>query len=392
MTIDKKEFVFWGSTIFFTLDCVINYFVSVPIYVCFSILLVVIFYIPGFLTKRDNVLFATNSLIFIIPFIINCFQFGFFKESFSDLLYILSFYGSFFLYSTQFTKCNFEEDRVIIFAILCFLLFIPTFFGLEEISTMEFDTSDIEFRRSYRQGFFRIAHIASYFFAFIVLYYLHKAGKFRIRNKIIILISISFLLLTGSRTSIAVLIIGLILYYFRKKFIVVGLLTISFAFLIVYNIDYLLKIFDDTILFQYISIVKTLSTNLSRLSRVIIWNSWWTEVQNFDFWDIIIGRGFNSSFDANERNIYNRIWFHNDFLSIFYSYGALGVLKYIFLFQRIYIKNKTEISSNIFIYLAFTSFWLSAIFNGFYYYFPSILLFLFYSMINKSNESRSFRN
>ena len=95
---------------------------------------------------------------------------------------------------------------------------------------------------------------------------------------------------------------------------------------------------------------------------------------------------------ANQKNVSNSIWFHNDFLSIFYSYGILPLIIYINLFVNIYKKHKKIIRSNIFIFLTFSGFWLSAFFNGFYYYYTVILLYLFYTMIYESNEVSDIRD
>lgn len=394
MEISKRTFVFIGSVLTFSLDSVVNYFLPVPIYVSFTLILFGIFLLPGFLPKEHYYKFLGVVLFFGFPFLINCLKVGLSKESLSDLLYIFIFYGSFFLYSNSSQQRNFEYIKpkfVFLFCLLCVLLFVPTFFGLTERSTMEFDTADIEYRRSYRQGFFRIAHIASYFFAILLLFIICNR-----KNKIFGKLAISFFLLfflflTGSRTALVVLMLGIFMYFFRRKFIVVSIVIGVSTYFLTKNIDSLLNISNDTIFFQYISFFKTATSNFERLSRIIIWNSWWLEVKNFGLNDFLWGRGFSESFNANERNIYNRIWFHNDFLSIFYSYGLLPTILYVWLFFYIFSKNKVQISSSLYLYMAFASFWLSGIFNGFYYYYPSILLYIFYAMIKIYDESGNFR-
>ena len=48
----------------------------------------------------------------------------------------------------------------------------------------------------------------------------------------------------------------------------------------------------------------------------------------------------------------------------------------------IYKKHKNVIKGNIYLFLTFSSFALSAFFNGFYYYYTVLILFIFYSMIS----------
>ncbi|MEH6679594.1 MAG: O-antigen polymerase [Sediminicola sp.] len=315
---------------------------------------------------------------------------GFFKESLSDLLFILSFFGAFFLFSDEY-KLPFSNDKLIKLLLGgCVCLFVATFLGFDQNlwgNTMGVKTADIEYNRSYRQGLFRKAHIASYFFTFFVLYFLNKfqvRKESKLKYSIILIPLAIFILLTGSRTSIVVIVLSLFLYYFKIKFLKFLLPLISLGIFVLLYIDRLLTFFDGSLIYQYLSIIKTLSTNFERLSRIIIWSSWWKEVKTFRLLDFIFGRGFNSSIAANLKNTSSSIWFHNDFLSIFYSYGLLSVLLYVYLFIVIYQKHKNIIKGNIFVFLTFSSFYLSAFFNGFYYYYTILILFLFYSMIRDS--------
>ena len=156
------------------------------------------------------------------------------------------------------------------------------------------------------------------------------------------------------------------------------------------NIDWVLSITEGSILFQYLTLFKTIVSNFSRLSRVIIWSSWFQEMGTFSIIDLFIGKGFTNSIQANLENVGTPIWFHNDFLSIIYSYGILPVIFYIYLFIRIYQTNKEKIKSNLFIFAAFLSTFLSGFFNGFYYYFPILLMYVFYSIIaNKKLENNA---
>ncbi|MFV0565532.1 MAG: O-antigen ligase family protein [Flavobacteriaceae bacterium] len=395
LLLDKKAIIFIVFVIIFVLDSVLNYFYNIPLFVISLMFYFALLMMPGFLPYKNYRSLLIIVLCFSISFIFNSIRSGFYKESLSDFLFIISFFGSFYLYSNKFAPNN---KVVTIFLIASLIMFLATFIGFDQNiwgNTMGLKTKDIEFSRSYRQGFFRKAHIAAYFFTIIILYLFNRykeLKKNRFNYIVIILPLIIIVLLTGSRTPIAVVLIGVLLYYMKVKHLKYLLILALITILSIVYIDALLILFSDTIIYQYLSIVKTVTSNFDRLSRVIIWSSWWTEIKTFNLIDIIFGRGFNSSLEANSKNISNHIWFHNDFFSIIYSYGILPLVLYVSLFINMYKKHKKAIKHNLFIFLSFSSFWLSAFFNGFYYYFTVILLYLFYSMIYEKNEVSNFRD
>lgn len=397
MLLDKRSIVFLLYIVVFALDSVLNYFFNVPLFVLSLIFFFILLIIPGFFSIKKYEFFLIVVLCFSISFIFNTIRSGFYKESLSDFLFIISFFGSFCLFSNI---KEFKPNKKLIrfFLVVSLILFLSTFIGFDQNiwgNTMGLKTNDIEYSRSYRQGFFRKAHIASYFFTFILLYLVDQfksLGVSKITYVVTILPLIVIILLTGSRTPIVVMLLGLCLYYFKAKFLKYLIALGSLGILLIVYIDKVLVLFSDTIMYQYLTIVKTIFSNFGRLSRVIIWSSWWTEIKTFTLIDFIFGRGFNASKAANLKNISNAIWFHNDFLSISYSYGVLPLILYVILFVNIFKKHKEIIKSNIFIYLTFSGFWLSAFFNGFYYYFTILLLYLFYSMIYEKNEVGNLRN
>jgi len=400
MLLDKRTIIFLLYVLIFAFDSVINYYYDFPLYVLSLIFLFCLYLMPGFFSFKKYSSFLIVLLFFSSSFVFNTLRSGFYKESLSDYLFIVCFFGSFYFYAYgKSAKAIISNKRVIfLFLVISLVLFLSTYLGFDQNlwgNTLGLKTKDIEFSRSYRQGFFRKAHIASYFFMFILFYFLNNY-KSRKVTKLVYLITIipliTIILLTGSRTPIIVVFLGLFLYFFKLKFLkfLIPLATLGLTILIF--IDKVLIIFIDTIFYQYLTIVKTTISNFDRLSRVIIWSSWWKEIKTFNLADVLFGRGFNSSIEANFRNISNNIWFHNDFLSITYSYGVLPLILYIVLFVNIYKRHRDVIRSNIFIYLTFSSFWLSALFNGFYYYYPILLLYLFYVMIYEKIEDNYIRN
>ncbi len=400
MSLDKRSIIFFVYVFVFVLDSVVNYFYNIPLFVISLIFLFCSFLIPGFFSIKKYQSFLIVVLFFTVSLILNFLRYGFYKESLSDYLFIISFFGAFYFYGYGKSAESITSNKKLInfFLIISLLLFLSTYLGFDQNlwgNTMGYETTDIEFSRSYRQGFFRKAHIASYFFMFLLLYFLNKYktyGASSLRYIITVLPLATIILLTGSRTPIVVMILGLAMYYFKVKFLKFLIPLATLGTLVIIYIDKVLIVFSNTIIYQYLTVVKTILSNFSRLSRVIIWSSWWKEIKTFNLIDVLFGRGFNSSIEANLKNTFNSIWFHNDFLSISYSYGIIPLILYFILFINIYKRHKVIIKSNIFIFLAFSSFWLSAFFNGFYYYYPILLLYLFYMMIYEKNEANYIRD
>ncbi len=228
-------------------------------------------------------------------------------------------------------------------------------------------------------GLFRLPHIASYFFGFLFIYfgYIFQRKKKWI-NLLFMILSLFLCFYTGVRTVILTIILALILYAFKRKNIIFLQLVIILGFLSVIFREDLTRISENTIFFQFFSLIQTTVENITRFSRVRIWYSWWVEVSQFGFWDYVIGKSPINAYIANGKNLGAPIWFHNDFLNIFYSYGVWCFMLYAGFFVKIYCDNRSFIMNNIFIFIFYFSMILSAFLNGFYYYFPVFLLYLFF--------------
>src|SRR6201999_4240487 len=98
----------------------------------------------------------------------------------------------------------------------------------------------------------------------------------------------------------------------------------------------------------------------------IIWNSWFSAISSFNALDFFVGRNFSSSFDFNAREIGLYIWFHNDFLSAFYSYGIWVFIAYV-VPHLLAIKKSFQVASSSRL-LSMLGFYIvaAAFVNGFY--------------------------
>lgn len=244
-----------------------------------------------------------------------------------------------------------------------------------------------EEKRDYHGGLFRVPHVASYFFGFLFLFFAHQYQKTkRIINLVLLSIALFLCLYTSTRIILLTFTLSAFLFLIHRKYYTYLLLFSVGLMLLALTNDFLITITEDTFLNQYFVFIETCVENFTRLSRFRLWYSWWIAMSEFDFWNLLIGKSFISSYIVNDKNLGYYIWFHNDFLSILYSYGVIGLIFYIVFFIKIYRDNKILIRQNIFIFIFFHSIILTAFFNGFYYYFPIFLLYIFFLMIKNEKK------
>lgn len=172
MLLDKRTIIFLLYVLIFAFDSVINYYYDFPLYVLSLIFLFCLYLMPGFFSFKKYSSFLIVLLFFSSSFVFNTLRSGFYKESLSDYLFIVCFFGSFYFYAYgKSAKAIISNKRVIfLFLVISLVLFLSTYLGFDQNlwgNTLGLKTKDIEFSRSYRQGFFRKAHIASYFLSVI---------------------------------------------------------------------------------------------------------------------------------------------------------------------------------------------------------------------------------
>jgi hypothetical protein len=202
------------------------------------------------------------------------------------------------------------------------------------------------------------------------------------------IISGLLVLYTGARTILVSAVIALLLFLLRRKtwvyFLFAGiLLAVSIYFR--YEIFELTK---NTVLEQFATLQITAVDNFGRFSRVTIWRSWWYDFRRFAWYEMLIGKTFYASKVTNLVNIHYKEWFHNDFLSIAYSYGIPALLFYCAFLYRIFRENVQYIRRNIYLFLFFFTMVFAAVFNGFYYYFPVFLMFIFIHLVRAEKKKK----
>ena len=392
---DKKisiQLSYYTFLVLFLTDSIVNFFVRAPIFVSGG--LVLLFY--NFELLRRYKQFDKKLIILVLSFILigiaNNIIYHFHIKNISDLFFILLFFTSYYLYKNN--PQTLTKQMVWIFLYACLILLIPSFFGISKWkSTIELYSNDIEFLRKYNQGFFRIPHIGSYFFGFLSLFF---AYQYSLLKKYIYLgaalITISLCFYIGVRTFFVASILATLIFLITGKYWKILTILFLLMLLLIIFIDPLLEVTKRTFVFQYLSFIKTSLSNFSRLSRILIWSSWLTEMNGFHWYDYVFGKTFIASHYANESNIVGHpkgLWFHNDFFSIIYSYGLWAISLYIYFIIKIFNDFKVLIINNVLIFIYYFTMIFSAFFNGFYYYFPVFLLVPFIYMLNQQTKSNN---
>ena len=237
-------------------------------------------------------------------------------------------------------------------------------------------------------GLFRRTHMASYFFGYLFLFFAFQYQKNRgIFNAIILIVTLGFCLYTGIRSMPAAFILSGVIFLFRRKYIVYLVMLLALIVLFMIANEYFLQLTKNTIFYQYVYLTHMFKENISGLARFQLYQSWWNDVSDFGFLNLLMGKSYMGALMANGQNYGKVMWFHNDFLNIFYSYGILGLMMYIWFFIKIYRDNKVLIKQNLFIFVFYTSMIITAVINGYYYYFPVFLMYLFLLMIKDEKQT-----
>ena len=258
-------------------------------------------------------------------------------------------------------------------------------FGSSKKITHDRDALDIlEYNRDYNYGLFRIPHVATYFLGFLGLFYgflfMKKRHWYWLAMSILLFVLMIF---TGVRTFAAAILLVFVIYFIRRKTVWIFLSLLFAALLLILFRFKIYFLTQDTILEPFTSLVITIMDNFDRLSRALIWKSWLLEMKDFGFIDFLIGKSFYQSVMANLENLHRPLWFHNDFFSVIFSYGSLALLVYVVFFVKMFRRYNVEVRSAVFPFLFFFTMSFAAFINGMYYYFPVMMLYLFFIIINK---------
>lgn len=402
LRISDPNTVFLITLFMFFADNIANFLADVPVFAAYSLVLLPLLWFQLWTEQKLNRFIIVSAVIFIATFVVTNLMYGFNKRNVADVVYILLFITSFYYYDLH--RHKIRADVVHIFLIVIMLLFSFAFAGVNSMSfnqnkkikdSIELNSSKkinhdqdaldiLEYNRDYNYGLFRIPHVATYFLGFLGLFYgflfMKKRHWYWLALSMLLFVLMIF---TGVRTFAAALLLALVIYFIRRKTIL-GFVSLLIAALLL--ILFRFKIFfltQDTILEPFTSLVITIVDNFDRLSRALIWKSWLLEMRQFGFVDFLIGKSFYQSVMANLENLHRPLWFHNDFFSIIFSYGILALVIYAVFFIKIYRRYAADLRSAVFPFLFFFTMPFAAFINGMYYYFPVLLLFVYFVIIKK---------
>jgi hypothetical protein len=375
----KDDFVLYTIVASFIFDNIVNAVAPIPLFVA-SIPFFFAFIFFSLAKKSDRLTLILATSVFLVSYLVNSFRFEFSMQDTSDVLFMILFF-SVFLFSRT---AVISERCISVITVVLFALFLPAFFGFNAVASNDdvfsSGSSDIEFLRLYNQGYYRLPHVAAYMLAFGGLWWLRMAIAYKKAAFFVLSVLYFFgTLYTGSRTPFFILLIGVVLSNFRfraKSVIWIGCCAALFGFIWSF-FSQILQLLYGTFFYQYATLFLTISENFSRLSRIIIWKSWWTAMSQFDGLDVLVGRGFANSFAFNQQELGLSIWFHNDFLSAIYTYGIFGFI--IYLIPHLYALRAGFTGSKPRLFVVVAIFiTVSAFINGFYKYMPVLFLVLLF--------------
>lgn len=401
---NKPSVILWLSVILFSADSAINAFYPLPLFVSSSPVLISLMLTRMEWKSRQPLTPFLLMALTILSAFINLMRSGFELSNLTDLVFIVLFACSWIYYSQNRSEIPAYTLQLLFWMSL--ILFSFSFFGFDSMAGISEDSivtdavrprvvpevtneiSVIEYIRIFRMGLFRLPHIAAYFWLFLSIALAYRLSQRRsYLTWAALLLSLFMLVAAGSRTAMVapLLAIGLVLIE-RRKFVLPSLAILLLFIVISFRYE-LLLLSEDTVFFQYISLVVTSIDNWNQLSRVMLWKSWSIEMAGFNWADWLIGKSFAASFEANAVNLHFRTWFHNDFLSIAFAYGLPALLAYAMIFSEFYRNHRREIQHNAYVSVFFYTMIFAAIFNGYYYYFPVLLLPLIFIMLRPEDAS-----
>lgn len=429
----KINLIFWGYLLLFLADNIVNQFVHWPVFVSGGMLLsIALVPVAWPFLKKHPWIWMGLILLFLIM-VINSIRFGFHEKNISDLFFLYLFVLGYGAYHSARNRLRYRHAAAFIIMALLMLagpllvsLAMPSGekqpeAGIErvEFALMSasnnpnpgaqqdlpdtipgfmlsddflkeykgFEYTQKETDRVYRPGVYRIPHVAAYFLGFSALFLafiaIERKQYLWFLPAVVLLLLSSY---TGCRACITAFALAAILYLLHKRHWPYLLATAGALALIIVFRQEILNILSGTFLHQQFALVVTFTDNIWRLSRLMIWAAWFWEVSGFAWYELIIGRSYVSGLTANAGYFGQPLWYHNDFLNMFYTYGIVGLAFYTGFFARMYMDFKQQIRGGFFVFMFFNAAILMAVFNGWYYFFPVFLLYLLFLMVNALKE------
>lgn len=387
----NSSFILYITLIVFFLDSLINYFISFPV----QILLLPLFVMYMLISYKSVYTYCLLLCVFLLVIFGSRYTFTSYDVGYFIYLAFLivsfvylkgcvgkgSIYGNLFVVRFLFITSS-----------IFFWSYLLGFDNQVHDVDMSAEGANIEYYRQYHSGLFRAPHFPSYIFYFlslVVIYFKRDFPKFE--WCFMLLFCIISVLVSGTRTPIyAFLLASLFVLITRNyKYFLSACLMVFVFILLYYNIDFFLNEAKGTVFYQYLSFVHTIKYEPERLSRFQLFSAFYQGLDSFNIVDFILGKSFSYQYDIVNRYLGQKLWFHNDFLSLFYSYGVMFSLWLIYYVCRYYINHVHPINNYI-LSVYFLSLVFFSIFNGIIYHPTYLIFYLFFMMVSYERERKGF--
>ena len=400
----NPNLVFLLFLLAFVADNVVNVFVSVSVFVPFTIIMLPFLWWRIWFDCPKKKFIIVFTVVFLIAAIVSATSYGLYRKNIADLVFILLFGASFYYFKAHIQKMSLKYV-VVFFAISASMLMF-SFAGInshsrtlhrdkinkylgdvklddEHTVVKEFPILDnVSFHRKYKNGLFRTPEVAGCFTGFLAFMfafmYFHRRNYWYL---LAVIFSLFLFFNTGARTFIVAFVLSVFIFFFRRRTIYYGMSLLVVGILLIIFRYELFNIFKETFAGAYFFMVVNVVDNYDGITRFVMIKTWWIEMQTFNPLELLTGKGLVHSMAFNRTRLNIPMWLHNDFISIAYCYGVPAMLLYILLFVEIIKTIKKLIISNFFIFTFFTTMIFAAIISGLYYYFPLFLLFCLMFMV-----------
>jgi len=400
--------VFYGSLCVFFLDNLLNIWVHLPLFTAYLGLI-----IPALLIKiaqkggLPKLLLLLLSGLFISS-LVHLLLYGFQIKNVSDTVYVSGFVVSYYYFERYTEALNLKA--VLVFGAVLSIMFSTSFITGESTGVVEKEEqiqvidffeeksgeiqsgftlgARLEKNRQYHSGLFKVPHVGALLMGVCLIGFLFLPFQ---QNKVILLLTSALLLFfiawSGTRVFFVALIPALVILLIQKKYY--RILLAGFAMFlgcIYFRLD-LYEATRHTPLGSLTGALIAMVDDWHNLSRIAIWSVWYQEVSAFSITDFLFGKGYAQSLASTGAVFDNSIWFHNDLLSIFYSYGLATFVVYLALWSSWIKTNWSYLVRNTGFLISFVLLLSAALINGLYFYQP---LFYFYILFLIKSQSKGF--
>lgn len=329
----------------------------------------------GFVLIIYYVIFDKNNLIYKIALCVLLFKviwtiISTESYSFQKAIIMLPFFCLFYKrYCHDARQFFYIHSRLVMLTCLFLLLTIVPFIG-----------NYSGYKESFRfSGLWDIPHQPAYYCLAFFIFFLNRSFLFSVTIFILILVMGAKSVIIASTP---LFIWGLYLYLKRQFFSAQSKSKLSIALLSLLMCTSLLisPIFinkaSNLIQYHYNSLFsKQVSADEFGAGRVYLNKIAFTEIEKFSLSDIVFGRSASSLYSLYKYEELGGQWPHNDFVTIFYIYGVVGILIYSFIILWFPFTLSVNINK---IWAALVTFALFTLFgtNGFFTYNSAFLILL----------------